>query len=559
MFSPADILSSVDNACLVLLTEFSDMDTSSIFDELALTTFIEEPVVMLGLVGVTSFEWPNGERLSVQSASHSSQAEIIIFERRIPDRTCLSVNKSPSALRPVLYSGFVGRESLTDFINSKCHTYRSSIGGLSIEGYHRKEILNSLFSIAQISDVTMEDIMLSSKKTVTTQWSSSEKMNTLDEQEDYSGERKHGFKTSDEEMLHITHEYESCPTVKSMEDGETNTCDRSNFDVHKVQNDKEIPQCERITAPSTQQFFHEYLKISKPVIITNMTKSWPAFQKWTNEYFKKEYGNYDVYIKLTPRGEFEGVEKADLWENFKSFSIPHEVKVQLQHPELVVVRPASFSLKFSDFLDMIENVTSGELKNVSAYLEYSSIRQHLPDLEDDIKEMPFIRPGVHKLEHLNIWLSDGNTLGKLHFDPYDNFLCQIHGQKEVILFDPQKNENLYEAHIPEAILSYNKTTGEFRRRTLVDSTSMVMSPVDILRPDFEKFPRFASAMPLNCTLMEGDVLFMPSFWWHEVQSSPSRTARHNLAVNFWYDPFLTKEFPCPDCRLDINPRYRHLL
>jgi hypothetical protein len=26
-----------------------------------------------------------------------------------------------------------------------------------------------------------------------------------------------------------------------------------------------------------------------------------------------------------------------------------------------------------------------------------------------------------------------------------------------------------------------------------------------------------------------------------------------------YDPFLTKEFPCPTCKLDINPHYRHLL
>ena len=28
---------------------------------------------------------------------------------------------------------------------------------------------------------------------------------------------------------------------------------------------------------------------------------------------------------------------------------------------------------------------------------------------------------------------------------------------------------------------------------------------------------------------------------------------------FRYEPFLTREFPCAECQLDINPKYRHLL
>jgi jumonji domain-containing protein 7 len=91
----------------------------------------------------------------------------------------------------------------------------------------------------------------------------------------------------------------------------------------------------------------------------------------------------------------------------------------------VVVRPATLNMKFSELVDLIENVSDRAVKNVSAYLEYSSIPDHLPDLEDDIEEMPFIND-VLKREHLNIWFSDGNTLGKLHFDQFDNFLCQVY-------------------------------------------------------------------------------------------------------------------------------------
>ena len=64
-------------------------------------------------------------------------------------------------------------------------------------------------------------------------------------------------------------------------------------------------------------------------------------------------------------------------------------------------------------------------------------------------------------------------------------LFQLSGAKEVILFDPQNNKQLYEAHIPEALLGYDNHTGQFRRKKLLDSTSMVMSPVEMTNPDFK--------------------------------------------------------------------------
>ncbi|CAI8024674.1 Bifunctional peptidase and arginyl-hydroxylase JMJD5, partial [Geodia barretti] len=136
---------------------------------------------------------------------------------------------------------------------------------------------------------------------------------------------------------------------------------------------------------------------------------------------------------------------------------------------------------------------------------------------------------------------------------------QVSGEKHVTLFDPHHNENLYEAHIPEAILSYSPRTGHFSRQRLLESTSMVMSPVDIQDPDLVRFPRFSRAHRLECDLGPGDVLFMPAFWWHEVRSRPDLRERRNLAVNFWYEPVLTKEFPCPECRLQFNFNNRHLL
>ena len=49
---------------------------------------------------------------------------------------------------------------------------------------------------------------------------------------------------------------------------------------------------------------------------------------------------------------------------------------------------------------------------------------------------------------------------------------------------------------------------------------------------FQKYPNAAHARPMQCKIAKGDALYLPAFWWHEVQSFPSDRA-FNLAVNFW--------------------------
>ncbi|XP_067936341.1 jmjC domain-containing protein E-like [Watersipora subatra] len=318
-----------------------------------------------------------------------------------------------------------------------------------------------------------------------------------------------------------------------------------------------LPKCEKVAITSWQEFFIEYLQHSKPVVITNAIQNWNV-SHWTNDYLMEKYGNKSVHIKLSPTRDYEGIEAAELWETFESFEIPRQVYEQLEHPDLVVPRPAPTNMKFSEYIYLMQNISTGKIKNVSAYLEYSSIRQYFPELEEDISEMSFVESYL-KLKHLNIWLSDGNTVGKLHFDPFDNFLCMIDGRKELLLFEPHDNQQLYEAHIPEAEFSVSLNGYHFRRNKLLESTSMVMSPIDIHKPDFQRFPKFKQAKPLNCTIEEGEVLFMPAFWWHEVQSYPSLTKNRNLAVNYWYEPYLSREFPCQSCKLDVNPYYNFLL
>lgn len=264
------------------------------------------------------------------SVSHSTLPTFAFYSKEVRDRTCLLASPKDNFLAEGV-SGLLAAETLVQFINEKCGTFRTVSGELTDVGKYHQHI-----------------------------------------------------------MSHLYHPEEA------------------------------VGECERIRTPTEFQFLQDYLLRSKPVVIEDAVTNWPAIEKWSKEYLHRLYGHRSVHVKLTPDGEFEGVENAKLWRGYHDEWIPERVRSQLMFPDLVVVRPATAEIPFSNFLDIIY---SGNL-TYSAYLEYSSIPDQFPELERDIIELPFVK-GLLERRHLNIWLSDGNTLGKLHFDPFDNLLCQV--------------------------------------------------------------------------------------------------------------------------------------
>lgn len=530
---PSEVNDIVDISCFIGFNSLAPDPISNLIEPVR-EAFKKDDSVTVGTVDLANFVWKPGRPLQFgDDKKNDADIEIAIFPKRKVDRTCLLPTFGKPYPVAEAYTGVPSLQNVVEFVNSQCNTYSNGQGGMSMEGLHRQEILKTFYHVSDHTDVKSSDVFNDIKV--------AEPQNCLsdscDEMKDESTQHK--------DFIHVrkSNTYQEKCSIDNCQ---------------SVPSDIKMHSCEKIPMPSKYDFFHNYLKISKPVIITGALDTWQALSKWTNTFFRDNYGDRKVHIKLTPDGNFEGVELASLFENYETFKIPASVYKQLPYPDLVVVRPATANMNISEFIDIIEHVSNGSRKGFSGYLEYSSIADIIPELETDIDTMPFF-DNMLKLEHTNIWLSDGNTLGKLHFDPFDNFLCQLSGKKEVILFEPHDNTQLYEAHIPEAMLYYNISTRTFYRKELVDTTSMVMSPVDILKPNYQRFPKFADTYPMNCTISEGEVLFMPAFWWHEVQSHPNRNQGRNLAVNYWYEPFLTKEFPCAECPMDINPKYRHLL
>lgn len=327
----------------------------------------------------------------------------------------------------------------------------------------------------------------------------------------------------------------------------------------------ELPKCERIKRADLtfDEFKSNYLERNRPVIIEGGV-NWPTARKeWGREFLKSKFGAKRQHVKLGRNGIFEGPARRDQWSDYKDKELPQFVRDKLDFPELVMERPGGVELSIGEIVDMFQNRTRDSKVDewISAYIEYTPMSNHFDELKKELGEPDYFKE--LNLLHQNIWIGDGQTLGKMHFDEYENALAVVKGVKEVILFDPRQNQNLYEGHLPEARFTVERTANNgftLNRSGLLESTSMVMSPVDILNPDFVTFPRFKRAKPMICRVEAGDVLFLPSFWWHEVQSYPDQDEMINIAVNFWYQPFFTKDFPCAECPLEFNHEaYRDLL
>lgn len=81
----------------------------------------------------------------------------------------------------------------------------------------------------------------------------------------------------------------------------------------------------------------------------------------------------------------------------------------------------------------------------------------------------------------------------LHCDVAASFLAQIHGRKKFWLFAPWQHELLY-------------PIGGFN--------TYQPCCVDAAQPDLDRFPRFAQARPIEVTIEPGDLLVIPTGWYH---------------------------------------------
>jgi hypothetical protein len=114
---------------------------------------------------------------------------------------------------------------------------------------------------------------------------------------------------------------------------------------------------------------------------------------------------------------------------------------------------------------------------------------------------------------VSIWLGNRTRIAA-HHDLPDNIACVVAGHRRFTLFPPEQLENLYIGPLD------------------FTPAGQAISLVDFARPDFAKFPKFEAALrhAQVAELGPGDAIFIPSMWWHHIESLDTL----NVLVNYWW-------------------------
>lgn len=61
-----------------------------------------------------------------------------------------------------------------------------------------------------------------------------------------------------------------------------------------------------------------------------------------------------------------------------------------------------------------------------------------------------------------------------------------------------------------------------------------------LKTELIEFPRLADMFKLHVVVKEGEMLYLPSLWYHQVAQSHKNPAEYIIAVNNWFDMDFTQ-------------------
>jgi lysine-specific demethylase 8/hypoxia-inducible factor 1-alpha inhibitor (HIF hydroxylase) len=154
----------------------------------------------------------------------------------------------------------------------------------------------------------------------------------------------------------------------------------------------------------------------------------------------------------------------------------------------------------ADYAAMLEDGSAGRDDVYMAQVEIG--RTPLRDAIGPVVDSLVAATGLQQQppQDINLWLGPSGHTEPLHFDSHDGTLMQLRGTKRVSLFPPGATQGLY---------PFEAFGG---------GLAPWISKVYIDRPDFSAFPLLADALPrrLDIDLAEGEILFIPSGWWHEV-------------------------------------------
>jgi hypothetical protein len=215
----------------------------------------------------------------------------------------------------------------------------------------------------------------------------------------------------------------------------------------------------RIKSISKKDFIEQYYKPQKPVLIEDLTKDWPAYEKWNLDYIQRLAG--DQVVPLYNNEPTKGRKKS--------------------------VVPAK-KMKLYDYIDILKT------QPTDLRMFFFNLLQKMPELTKDFSYPDIGLKFFKKLPVMFFGGKGSKVLAHYDMDLADLVHFHFHGNKHVTLFAPDQAKNLYK----------------------VPFTVHNLETIDMDMPDFEKYPMLQMAEGISIQMKHGDALYMPSGFWHYI-------------------------------------------
>src|SRR5438477_1341303 len=166
---------------------------------------------------------------------------------------------------------------------------------------------------------------------------------------------------------------------------------------------------DRVDTISVEDFQQRYYKPMKPLIIGDLSRRWPAHEKWNWQYFKSIVGDKRVALYNNVKSDaYTPINKAD---DYKTFG---------------------------DYVDMI---SSGP---AAWRIFLFNIFDHAPELTNDFTWPDHLMKGFVK-KYPMLFVGGATSITHMHFDIDMSHILhtQFHGRKKVLLFPYQEQHKLY--------------------------------------------------------------------------------------------------------------------
>lgn len=330
---------------------------------------------------------------------------------------------------------------------------------------------------------------------------------------------------------------------------------------------QDVSECMRVPGETlSPAAFLKLVRTSQPVVLSGLLSNWSSLASWSLDHLLQRARNSTVKVYSSPDRDFESVRQAS------DLLPPHGQRVcsDCTPDEPVLIRPAETEIPFSTFAWLISGAYENR-ERANFYLQKHEVRKWTSEkLVDDVSPAPHERIAPYlRLEHELLWLSgEGHCpVAPLHYDENENLHALVQGSKRFTLFHPSAGKTaLYDGQKMRSLhylwrWAANESRGYMHALNPMASTPAYQpfSPVNLREPNLRAHPHFARARRLVCDVHKGDVLFLPSYWWHHVEAIPAASspssgggARHDsgrkaskrcpltISVNYFFTPFFRK-------------------